>query len=394
MKIGKALKWSVAAVLGSFLLMGCGSTSGNKASHGEFAAFKGEWQATAVVADAEELNDVYATFAKEKADTYTEEGFKAAIYDAVASKVVNIKFDGSDTALVTIMKDGKKTSARVEYAYVGEVPMKGYDDHKWKAFEAKKDVKGMMDAKYFVATDVHSHDGGMEHWHGRFGAKSIDRLVNADDSWWPTFVDARIPRAELIKGFKDSVKGLKDMIQDVPFNSLKGKWVNTASLYESDLPEVKEVFDNAIKDFAGKNGGKDFTKDDIMKMVKESYGTTDNFTHLEFISSNDKNELVIYSGKNVVARGTYKRDAAIKGKEGRMAFTATSADMGKFTHFVSTGVHGDPAHIHLWYGSTEAEVNETANGKYPTCMRADASAKDIAKRIKATVENMLKGASK
>lgn len=394
MKFVKLIKKASPLVLGAFLLASCGTTADHKAAHGEFAAFKGEWQSTSLVSNDSSLDDVYATYAKEKSKTYTEKGFKAAICQAVDSKVVNLKFDGSDTAVVTILKDGKKSSARIEYAYVGEVPMKGYADHKWKAFEAKADVKGMMDAKYFVTTPLHSHNGGMEHFHARFGAKSVEALVNADDSWWPTFVDSRIPRNELIAGFKESVKGLKDMIGEVPFDSFKGKWVNTSYLYESSLNEVENVYKNAIKDFAGKNGGKDFTKDDILKMAKENYGGVENFTHLEFISENDKNELVVYKGKDVVSRGIYKRDAAVKGKENRLSFTAMSADMGKFTHFVCTPVHGNPEHIHLWYGESENEVNDTGKGKYPTCMRADASNKEIAKRIKATVENMLKGASK
>lgn len=394
----KLIKLSAAALVFSVLLFaGCKSTSeaARSSETKSLAPWKGEWQSFSAVTSASALNDTYMTVAA-KMPHYTEDGLRAAIASAYASPITKAKFNGTNTVVFTVQDaDGEEKEIKCEYRYVGDVPVVGFKDHFWQTFEAVKDVRGLMQAKYFIAVPPHKHGDGLLHWHARFGARSISELVNGDPNWWPTYAEASMPKEELVKQFAKSIEGMAQMLPQSPFEMYAehGKWINSSLIYDDARPAIQKAYANLIKEFAGKNGGKDFTKAEIIALAKKAYGNAEDFTHLEFVTKGDKNELVVLKGSAEVLRLAYKQDAANPSKPTLKAFTAVdTAKAGKFAHISITGVHGKPAHMHLWYGANDSGI---ASIKVkPTCIPANSAEADVALRVTNTCRKFLREASK
>ncbi|MGP1594295.1 MAG: ZinT/AdcA family metal-binding protein [Treponema sp.] len=402
----KHIKYSAAVLaLCTVFFAGCTSTSSAMKTGGdmkaqagkELAAWKGEWQSFSAVTDSAELNDVYKK-AAEGLQFYTEDGIKAVVANMLATPVIRAKFDGSNTVLFTVVDaDGNEKQVSCEYRYAGDVPVLGYEDKglTWKTFEAVKAVRGLSQARYMIAFPPHQDsEGGLQHWHARFGGKDIKSLVNADPLWWPTFVDASFTKEDLLKAVSSTVNAVaKGMIPAESLAAYKGKWINNSLIYDDDRPAVQNVYKKLIKEFAGKNNGGDFTKADIIAMAKKTYGTAADFTHLEFITADDKNEMVIWKDMTEVARITYKRDGANPLRSTANAFTATDLQKaGKFAYLVMTNPHGSPLHMHAWYGMNPDEIDKV-EGK-PTCIPADSTEAEIAARVENTCRKFLQGAAK
>jgi hypothetical protein len=45
--------------------------------------------------------------------------------------------------------------------------------------------------KHLIMTEVHAHEGGLAHWHMRYGEMELDKLMNHPNAmWWPTLLHA------------------------------------------------------------------------------------------------------------------------------------------------------------------------------------------------------------
>ena len=129
-------------------------------------------------------------------------------------------------------------------------------------------------------------------------------------------------------------------------------------------------------------------------MAKKNYGTASDFTHLEFVTGNDKNEMVVWKGMTEVSRVAYSRDGANKLRATANAFVASDRQKaGKFAFLSMTTPHGSPAHMHVWYGMKPSGIEKT-DGKKPTCIPADSSEELVAKRVLDTCRKLLKEATK
>ena len=376
---------------------GCKSTSAaaKLEAGNELSAWKGEWQSFSAISGATQLNDAYRMQA-EKMPYYTEDGLKAAVSDMFATPIVKAKFDGSNTVLFTVMdKDGNEKQIPCEYRYTGMKPMQGFEGHSWYAFEAIKPVQGLAEAQYFIIVPPHrDSEDSLLHWHARFGSRDIKSLVESDPLWWPTYADMAVSHENLLKEMTDTIKEVAEMLPKAPLMPYTGKWVNTALIYDDPRPAVQEAYAKLIKEFSGKKDGSDFTKAEIIMMAKKSYGTASDFTHLEFITDNDKNEIVVWKGMTEVSRVAYSRDGANKLRATANAFVASDRQKaGKFAFLSMTTPHGSPAHMHVWYGMKPSGIEKT-DGKKPTCIPADSSEELVAKRVLDTCRKLLKEATK
>ncbi|MEL3906824.1 MAG: ZinT/AdcA family metal-binding protein [Treponema sp.] len=392
--------WTSILVLFA-LLAGCASapsknadTKAAKSKIDSLAAWKGEWQSFNAVSSATALNEAYKTTA-EKLPNYTADGFKAAVANMYSTPIVRLKFDGSNTVLLTVADaDGNEKDIPCEYRYKGDVPIPGFDGYFWHTFEAVKAVRGLAHAQYLIAFPPHRDTPeGLLHWHARFGAKDIPSLVNGDPMWWPTYTDASMTKEDLTKEFEKSIPAVAAMFPAEPFAPYKGKWINTALIYEDPRPAVQKVYEELIKEFAGKKDGMDFTKQDIIALAKKAYGTAADFTHLEFTAEDDKNELTVWKGSTELLRLAYKQDGANKLKPTLKAFTAADrAKAGKFAFISMTQPGGKPLHMHLWYGARPSEI-DNVDGK-PTCIPAASSEEEVALRVRNTCRRFLQAAVK
>ncbi len=388
---------AVIAMLCAVFITGCSSApDAMKQEKGmDLAAWKGEWQSFSAISGASQLNEVYRVQA-EKMPSYTADGLKAMVSKMLSTPIVKAKFDGSNTVLFTVMdKDGKEQQISCAYRSVGSVPIKGFEKASWYTFEAVQPVPGLADARYFIAVPPHKDEGDdLVHWHIRFGGKDIESLVNADPLWWPTYVDAAFTKEELIKIFTPIVPELAGMLPKSSLASYTGKWINTSLIYDDPRPAVQNAYVQLIKEFAGKKDGDDFTKADIIALAKKSYGTAADFTHLEFITGADKNELVVWKGDKELSRTAYSRDGANELKATANAFTAADREKaGKFAFVSMTTPHGKPAHFHVWYGMKPSEISNT-DGAKPTCIPSDSSEELVAARVLGTGRKLLQNAIK
>ncbi|AGT42880.1 ZinT/AdcA family metal-binding protein [Treponema pedis] len=375
----------VAAVMS---VTACKSMPEKMMGGGELAPWKGEW----VTADAynhdPSMEPVYTETAA-MMPNYTTEGLKAAIDEMYYTPIVKAKFDGSNTVMFTIVDGkGKEVELKCTYMYKGRVEDKQYAGAMWDTFEAVKEVRGLESAKYMILLPPHGHGDGPMHWHGRFGRRSIESLL--DGTNWPTYYSASMPKAAFLENTMGSIKMMPKFIQASPFAdfSKHGKWMNSAAIYDNMSMEVQAVYKKLIEEFKGKNPkGGDFTKEDIIAEMKKSYGSGEDFSELEFITSKDKNEMVVYKNGKEIFRSSYKRVGASDSKPSLMAVAADKPNAGKFSLISFTGAHGNPLHIHLWYGADNAEM--AALKIVPTVIPSDTSNDKIALRVEASCRRML-----
>lgn len=358
----------------------------------ELAAWKGEWVSVDVVKNDPSLKELYKEAAS-KNSNYTQEGIKDAIEGRRKTPFARVKFDGTNKISFTVIDaDGKQKEIVAEYKYLGKVPMPGYEGSFWETFEAVKNVRGLTMAKYMICTHPHSHDGGQVHWHVRFGGTNIDTLVKkADPSYWPTYVDGSTSNEKLLENFKKSIESSAAKLP-APFAvyAKEGKWMNSSLIYDNTSAEVNAAYDKIIKEFAGKNPkGGDFTKAEIIAEMKKAYGTTELYTHIEFVTENGKNEFVMYKDGKEIYRAAYKRVAENAAKPGLLAVKTDKKDAGMFKTISLTSAGGSPAHFHFWYGMTDADFAKIK--EKPTCIPANLSNEMIAKRVEGSCRKILSG---
>lgn len=365
----------------------------------ELAPLKGEWVSMTTVMDNSSLDAAYAE-AAEKMPNYTAGGVKAVYKEMYASIALKAQFNGTNTVTFTVLnKAGKQEKIKCAYTYKGQIPIPGYEGHFWETFEAVKTVRGLEKAKYFIATLPHQGDDGLLHWHARFGAVSIDDLVNADSLWWPTYVKSSTKKNELIETAK------KEIVSYVAANApaspfihyeKSGEWMNQALAYTSKAPEVEAVYTNLIKEFAGKKPeGGNFTKEEILTEVMKLHADIQDFTHVKFSTKNGVNELIFLKNGKEVFRSNYKRIEANPSKATSMAIVSDK-DTDIFKLMSMTKIHGDPMHFHFWYGTNETDFAKFI--KAPTCIPAHTPGSKLAeyveKNCRYVLEKMIVSASK
>ncbi|MGP1529380.1 MAG: ZinT/AdcA family metal-binding protein [Treponema sp.] len=342
-----------------------------------FAAWKGEWVSVSSIKADPALEDSYK-MAADSMPYYTVDGVKAAVAESYGSPVLKAKFDGTNTAILTVKtKEGKEVEMACEYKYMGKVPMPNNNDYVWETFEAVKDSRELRNAKYFIALAPRTQESGITYWQGRFSGYSINWLVNGETGF-PTYLPATTAQADMITYFKGCINEQAKTLPKAPFASYAAhnKWVNRPFVYDDTSKEVADVYDKLIKEFAGKNPtGGDFTKADIITEMKKGDDSTNDFSHMEFITTDGKNELVIYQGDKEIVHASYKRVAASASRP----YITMMADknVGKFSLISFVVVHGAPNyHFHLWYGANEEELSQLKGT--PTCYKVD-----VAKNLRA-----------
>lgn len=361
----------------------------------ELAAWKGEWVSADIIKDNPSLK---AAYKKTAADMrfYTPEGLEAAALDMYKTPAVKAKFDGTNTVLFTSLdKDGKEMQISVKYKYLGQKADSEYSDSMWETFEAVEDKLENANFKYFISMPPHAHGDGPKHWHARFGRYSIDNLV-AGAGKWPTYYSSSTSEAELVKMFESSIPNMPKWNPASPFESYAkhGKWINSLSIFENTSKEVEAAYAKVIKEFAGKNPkGGDFTKAEIIAELQKGNKSVKDYSHMEFIVKDGKNELVFYKGDKEIFRSSYVRVAASTSKP-YMTMKAERKDAGMYSLISFVVVHGKAPmlHFHLWYGNNEKEIEEFEGT--PTCYRTALTDAEIAAAVEKSVRNLLEKLTK
>ena len=385
------------ALLSLWMLAGCvtvpATAVSNSTADSEIAVMKGSWQPLSRFEDDAVLQDVYDKNAAAM-PYYSKDGLKAAVHYAVAAPVIKAIFDGSTTVAFTIRNaDGSEKEVLCEYTFKGTKPMAEDATRHWLAFEAVKPIRELKNLRYFVVTAPQIDEKtGIKSFDARFGKWGIQSLVHGDPLKMAPFVDANLPKDEVLKQFTAVINTVAaEKLPKEPLALYNGKWVNSVTVCEDPRPAIQNIYTQLIKEFAGKNPkGGDYTKEDIMALVYKAFGTADDFTHLEFIAGNGKNEIIVWKGDKEVTRSPYIQDGAHTAHPSYRAFSATDpAFKGKLAHFSITIPHAVPPHMHPWYGTSIEEAAKMKSA--PTCIRADVSEEEMVQHVLDSCRSFLKG---
>ena len=386
-----------AALLSVCLLAGCASVPAaavsDTAAASELAVMKGSWQPLSRFEDDTVLQDVYAKNAAAM-PYYSEGGLKAAVHYAVAAPVIKAVFDGSNPVAFTVRTaDGSEKEVLCEYTFKGTRPMIEDSTRNWLTFEAVKPIQELKTLRYFVVTAPQvDKKTGIKSFDARFGKWGIRSLVHGDPLKRAPFVEANLPKEEVFKQFTTVINTVAaEKLPKEPLALYNGKWVNSVTVCEDPRPAIQNVYTQLIKEFAGQNPkGGDYTKEDIMALVYKAFGTADDFTHIEFVAGNGKNEIIVWKGDKEVSRSSYIQDSAHAAHPAYRAFSATDpAFKGKLAHFAITIPHAVPPHMHFWYGTSVEEAAKMKSA--PTCIRADVSEEEMVQHVLDSCRSFLKG---
>lgn len=355
----------------------------------ELSAWKGEWVSVTGIKADPALEGAYKA-AADSMPFYTVEGVKAAVTDSYGSPVLKAKFDGTNTVLLTVKnKQGEEIELPCEYKYMGKIPMPDNNDYVWETFEAVKDSRELRYAKYFIALAPRMQKDGLTYWQGRFSGYSISWLVTGETGF-PTYLPASTDKTDMVKYFEGCIMEQSKTLPKAPFTSyaVHNKWVNSPFVYDDTRKEVADVYDKLIKEFSGKNPkGGDFTKADIIAEMKKGNDSAKDFSHLEFITADGKNELVVYQGNKEILRSSYTRVGASPSKP-YMTMMAENKNAGKFSLISFVVVHGAPNyHFHLWYGENEEALAKQKGT--PTCYKVETPAELRANHIEQSCRKTL-----
>jgi Zn/Cd-binding protein ZinT len=95
----------------------------------------------------------------------------------------------ADGAIRYYGADGITPLAECDYEFTG-VRMASFGEHEfpWYTFEARPGNGACAEYGHVIATEIHAHEGGVPHWHMKYGDRSVDELIHdsAYAAWWPT----------------------------------------------------------------------------------------------------------------------------------------------------------------------------------------------------------------
>ncbi len=95
----------------------------------------------------------------------------------------------ADDAITFYEADGVTVLAECEYEFSG-AKMASFGEHEfpWYTFEARSGDGACAEYRHVIATEIHTHEGSMPHWHMRYGDRSVKELIHDGTyaGWWPT----------------------------------------------------------------------------------------------------------------------------------------------------------------------------------------------------------------
>ena len=150
------------------------------------SGWTGEWVSMAEYLDNELMTPAYEATVEEAAKlgkTYTTSQVKALLQAMYATSCSGLTITGE---AISFLNDQGDIMAKSNYACAGLLPMTGYAGYYWNVFEAAGTASGFSSV---IATEVHGHEGGLTHWHIRYGDEGARTLADYQNpNWWPTFV--------------------------------------------------------------------------------------------------------------------------------------------------------------------------------------------------------------
>ena len=176
------------------------------------ADWNGKWISAAAFIDDPAMQPVFKSVAQ-AAEGYTAEEVKrlfAAMYRADFGAM-----EVSDNSITFYEVAGITVKARCEYKAAGTAPFEYEGEtYYWHKFELTSQGAACDGYRYVAAFPVHSHEGGSEHWHMRYGADSFDKLLNDSQlaMWWPTLMRPETTAKQVADEMADGPEEMAKML--------------------------------------------------------------------------------------------------------------------------------------------------------------------------------------
>jgi Zn/Cd-binding protein ZinT len=84
----------------------------------------------------------------------------------------------------------------------------------WYMFSLKSDDAACQGYANLIMTEVHAHEGGLEHWHMRYGAMELEKLMNHPNAmWWPTLLRGDTTVAQALENTLNNAEQMASMLE-------------------------------------------------------------------------------------------------------------------------------------------------------------------------------------
>lgn len=157
-----------------------------------FAGWQGKWVSSHALNCDPAMEAGFAAIAK-ATNGKTVEDVKTFLTAMYATNFGAMELRGNTITYASA--DGKTVMATCEYANAGKESTtftnKDGSKHEfsWYMFSLKSGDAACKGYMNLIMTEVHGHDGGMDHWHMRYGEMELDKLMNHPNvMWWPTLL--------------------------------------------------------------------------------------------------------------------------------------------------------------------------------------------------------------
>ncbi|MDY0094023.1 MAG: ZinT/AdcA family metal-binding protein [Candidatus Vecturithrix sp.] len=157
-----------------------------------FAGWEGKWVSSHALNSAPAMEPGFTAIAK-AAQGKTVEDVKAFLASMYATDFGAMELAGN--AITYYDLDGATVKATCEYSDAGKESTtftnKDGSKHEffWYMFALKSGDAACKGYSNLIMTEVHGHEGGLEHWHMRYGEMELDKLMNHPNAmWWPTLL--------------------------------------------------------------------------------------------------------------------------------------------------------------------------------------------------------------
>ncbi|VUT25567.1 MAG: zinc/cadmium-binding protein [Candidatus Methanolliviera sp. GoM_oil] len=191
-------------IVGSALYMGIRSQE----SPAPLDDWNGTWVNVGTMLDDPAMDAVYeamgdAANAAAGDGSFTADDAKSFLYAMHKSDFGDLGIEGNTVTYYNV--DGT-VRCKCEYESAGiETVAFGEEEFNWYKFELTSEDAACSEYKYLILCEKHSHEGGMLHFHMRYGDTSFDDLINnpAYGMWYPTLAAEDTTVGDVVEGYAE-----------------------------------------------------------------------------------------------------------------------------------------------------------------------------------------------
>jgi Zn/Cd-binding protein ZinT len=182
---------SCTIILGVLLALSTGIGSADQESPAPFDDWNGTWVNPGTMLDDPSMDAVYEAMADAANvaagdGSFTADDARSFLYAMHESNFGDLEI--ADDTITYYNVDGTvKCECEYESAGIETVAFDG-EEFDWYKFELTSEDAAYSEYKYLILCEKHSHEGGMLHFHMRYGDTSFDDLINNTNYaiWYPT----------------------------------------------------------------------------------------------------------------------------------------------------------------------------------------------------------------